>query len=59
MEAKTFYDLPFLEFNHRPKEYDDMKTYIKPHERAWSIAQYENSLLDNEERLIARIQNDI
>ncbi len=54
-----FSDLPFLEFNHRPTEYDDMKNYIKPHERAWSLEQHPKSKPDNEERLIARISEDV
>jgi len=54
-----FSDLPFLEFNHRPTEYDDIKNYIKPHERAWSLEQYPMSKLDNEERLVARISEEI
>ena len=54
-----FSDLPFLEFNHRPTEYDDMKNYIKPHERAWSLEQHPKSKPDNEERLIARISEEV
>ena len=54
-----FSDLPFLEFNHRPTEYDDMKNYIKPHERSWSLERHHMSKPDNEERLIARISEEI